>query len=220
MRLLLVPHAETEWNALGRFQGHFDTSLNERGRRQAHLLQQQMAEEPLKAIVASDLRRALETAEILAQPRGLGVQAEPRLRELHFGEWEGLTYGEVQERTPNTLADWENDPLRASPPGGERLTSLVQRLQDFLHDLTGHVPPSPLVSEGPGVRGESSAILLVAHRGSLRVLLCLLLDRPVERHWEFRLDLASLSEVEIVAGRAVLLRLNETPLGCEVRHGR
>jgi alpha-ribazole phosphatase len=206
MRFLLAPHGETEWNAQGRFQGHGDPPLNERGRRQAHFLQQRLADESLQAILASDLRRALETADILAAPHGLRVQAEPRLRELHFGDWEGLTYAEIQQTAGNALANWENDPLQARPPNGENLTGLAQRLQAFLADLGVHAP--------------ESTILLVAHRGSLRVLLCLLLGRPVERHWEYRLDLASVSEVKLVAGRAELIRLNETPLACEVGHGR
>ena len=204
MRLLLVSHAETEWNTLGRFQGHADVPLNKRGRQQAHRLQQRLAEETLQAIVTSDLRRAWETAAILASPHGVCVQAEPRLRELHFGAWEGLTYAEIRERAASSLAAWENDPLQASPPGGERLICVAQRLQAFLSDMLANAPGSP--------------ILLVAHRGSLRVLLCLLLGRPVETHWEFRLDLASLSEVEIVGDKVRLVRLNETPLGCEVTH--
>ncbi len=206
MRLLLVPHAETDWNAQGRFQGHADVSLNERGRRQAFLLQQRLADEPLQAIVASDLRRALETAEILAAPHGLHVKAERRLRELHFGDWDGLTYAEIQESAADALAEWQNDPLQASPPGGERLADLAQRLREFLHGLSDHA--------------TESTILLVAHRGSLRVLLCLLLDRPVESHWEFRLDPASLSEVKTAAGLAELVRLNEISFACEVGNGR
>jgi alpha-ribazole phosphatase len=198
MRLLLVPHAETEWNVLGRFQGHADVPLNNRGRQQAQRLQQGLAEETFDAIVASDLCRAWETAQILALPHGLKVQAESRLRELHFGDWEGLTYAEVRERDLDALLDWEKDPLRTCPPGGERLTSMAQRVQDFLRELTA---------------AKSSAILLVAHRGSLRVLLCMLLGRAVERHWEFRLDLASLSELEIVGGKAALVRLNEVAHG-------
>jgi broad specificity phosphatase PhoE len=204
MRLLLAPHAETDWNAKDRFQGHTDTSLSERGRWQAQILQEHLAEEPLQAIVASDLRRALETAEILALPHGLCVQAESRLRELHFGDWEGRTYAEVQASAADALADWQNDPLTASPPNGERLIDLQHRLQGFLRDLTDVAP--------------TATVLLVAHRGSLRVLLCLLLARPVEKHWDFRLDPASVSEVTIVGGRTELVRLNEIPLESEVAH--
>jgi alpha-ribazole phosphatase len=195
MRLVLVAHAETEWSALGRFQGNTDIPLNERGRRQAFLLQQHLAGKTFQTILASDLRRARETAEILALPGSISVRSDSRLRELHFGDWEGLTHAEIQERYPDALAAWRENPLQVSPPGGERLTDLVRRLQHFLDDLWGH--------------SQQGTILLASHRGALRALLCLLLGLPVERHWEFHLEVASLSEVAIVADKAKLVRFNE-----------
>jgi alpha-ribazole phosphatase len=196
MRLLLVAHAETDWSAQGLFQGHTDIPLNDRGRRQALRLQQHLLQEPFQAVLASDLLRAKETADILARPHGICVQRDARLRELHFGEWEGLTYAEIQERHPNALTSWQETPLLASPPNGECLPDLARRLQDFLGDLSDYP--------------RDGTILLVAHRGALRALLCLLVGLPVERHWDFRLEVASLSEVEIVAGKARIVRLNET----------
>jgi alpha-ribazole phosphatase len=195
MRLLLVSHAQTEWTDQSIFQGHTDIPLNERGRRQAHILQNHLAQEKLQAIVASDLRRATETATILALPHGMSVVTDPRLREMNFGEWEGLTYADIQQRFPTALAAWRESPLRMGPPQGEHLGDVERRLQGFVRDLV--------------CRSQESTILLVAHRGSLRTLLCILLGLPVERHWEFRLEVASLSEVRIVAGTATLMRINE-----------
>jgi alpha-ribazole phosphatase len=194
MRLLLVTHAETDWNAQGRFQGHAAAPLNERGRAQAAWLRERLANEALQAIIASDLPRAWQTAEIITAAHDLRIETEPRLRELHFGEWEGLTYAEVRDRQAQALADWHNVSLPASPPGGETLASLAQRLQAFLHDLREH-------------REES--VLLVAHRGCLRVLLCLLLGVDVQKHWEFRLGIASLSELMLATEKAEVVRLNE-----------
>jgi alpha-ribazole phosphatase len=193
MRLLLATHAETDWTAAGRFQGHTDVPLNERGRTQAAGMQRRLAHVTLDAIISSDLGRAWQTAEILAVGHGMPVVRDARLRELHFGAWEGLTYAEVQQTDPAALAAWQEN-ARAALPGGESMAELVQRLQAFLRDLAGR---------------PETTILLVAHRGALRVLLCLLLDVPVERHWEFRLDVASLSEVAWLDGTATLVRLNE-----------
>jgi alpha-ribazole phosphatase len=195
MRLLLVSHAQTEWTVQGLFQGHTDIPLNECGRRQARILRDHLAREKFQVIMASDLRRARETAEILAVPHAMRVVTDPRLREMHFGEWEGLTYVEIQQKHPADLAAWQENPLQTSPPRGEHLRDLERRLQSFARDLGGH--------------SQESTILLVAHRGSLRVLLCLLQGMPVERHWEFRLEVASLSELRIIAGKAVLVRINE-----------
>lgn len=194
MRLLIATHAETDWTVVARFQGHTDVPLNDRGRRQAADMQRRLAGEPADAIVASDLNRAWQTAEILAVPHGLPVAADPRLREMHFGAWEGLTYAQVQETDGPALAAWQANPLTASPPSGEGLAEVVQRLQAFLGDL----------AERP-----EATFLLVGHRGSMRVLLCLLLGVPVEWHWDFCLDVASLSELEWQGGVASMVRLNE-----------
>jgi len=89
--LLLVRHGETDWNADGRLQGHTDRPLSDFGRRQARQLAEELAEEKLDAIYASDLSRASETAEIVGVRLGLGVVIDPGLREKDWGTWEGLT---------------------------------------------------------------------------------------------------------------------------------
>ena len=89
--LLLVRHGETDWNAEGRLQGHTDRPLNDYGRRQARTLAEQLAAEQVDAIYASDLARARETAEIVAERLGLPVAVDPDLREKDWGTWEGLT---------------------------------------------------------------------------------------------------------------------------------
>lgn len=185
IRLLLVPHAETAWNAQGRYQGHTDVPLNERGRHQAERLARRFAEEHFEVVYASDLRRARDTAVALVGSRGSSPRVEPRLRELYFGDWEGLTYAEVQHLN------------HESPPGGETLAELAARLRSFLDDL------------GSKHQEGEQTILLVAHRGSLRVLLCLALGLPPAAHWQFRLDPASLSELEWYGETAVLTRLND-----------
>jgi 2,3-bisphosphoglycerate-dependent phosphoglycerate mutase len=89
--LLLVRHGETDWNADGRLQGHTDRPLSAFGRRQARQLAEELADESLEAIYASDLARARETAEIVGERLGLPVVLEPDLREKDWGTWEGLT---------------------------------------------------------------------------------------------------------------------------------
>ena len=96
LRLILVRHGETEWNAQRRYQGHSDVPLSALGRRQAARAAERLAALKIDAVYTSDLGRALETAEIIAEQRGLEVCAEPRLRELNFGVFEGLTFDEAQ----------------------------------------------------------------------------------------------------------------------------
>ena len=92
--LLLVRHGETDWNRDGRWQGQSDTPLNELGRRQARELAEQL--DGVDVVYSSDLARARETAEILAERAGVEVRLDPRLRERGFGAWEGLTLAEIE----------------------------------------------------------------------------------------------------------------------------
>jgi 2,3-bisphosphoglycerate-dependent phosphoglycerate mutase len=89
--LLLVRHGETDWNAVGRLQGHTDRPLSDFGRRQAEQLATELEGEELEAIYSSDLARARETAEVVGERLGLPVVLDPDLREKDWGTWEGLT---------------------------------------------------------------------------------------------------------------------------------
>jgi broad specificity phosphatase PhoE len=208
MRWLLVTHAETDWVVQRRYQGYTDVPLNEHGRRQALSLARRLARERIAAVYASDLSRARDTALVIARPHDLTVRAEPRLRELHFGDWEGLTFEEIRMSRAPELSAWEADCLHGRPSEGETLVSLTTRLRTFLAEICRDHQEA----------GET--VLLVAHRGSLRVLLCLALGFAVEMNWRFRLVPASLSELELGGEGAVLTRLNETHHLGEVEHAR
>lgn len=158
-RLLLVRHGETAFNAEKRFQGHVDAPLHENGRRQAAALQKRLTDEPIEATIANDLRRATETAEIIMAGGGMEVTVDGRWRELNFGSWEGMTYPEIQPKFPQQLAAWEADSVCVTPPNGETLQQLAERVQVALADLRQAYPPEP--------------VLLVAHGGVLQTLLCL-----------------------------------------------
>ena len=98
MRMLLVRHAETDWNRERRFQGGRDVPLSATGREQAESAARLLAATPLAAVWSSPLARARDTAAIIAAPHGLEVQETAAFREMGFGEWEGLTHDEVRER--------------------------------------------------------------------------------------------------------------------------
>jgi len=99
--LLLARHGETDWNRDGVWQGWADPPLNETGREQARQLAEQLRETPFDAVYASDLRRARETAEIVAAPHGVPVVADPGLREIDVGSWSGLTRAQIAQRFPD-----------------------------------------------------------------------------------------------------------------------
>ena len=104
--ILLARHGETDWNRELRFQGHADPPLNEVGREQAAELSTALAQEALAAIYSSPLRRALETAEVVAAPHRLAPVKVPALREVDVGSWQGLTRAEIENRFPDQYARW------------------------------------------------------------------------------------------------------------------
>jgi len=137
-RMLLVRHGQSEWNALGRWQGQADPPLSTLGREQAHQAVGRLGTVDL--IVASDLDRALTTAVILAEGLGVGpVLVEPRLRERSAGEWSGLTRADIDEQWPGYLAEHRR------PPGFEPDEVLNERVGAALDDLAGSHPDAEIV---------------------------------------------------------------------------
>lgn len=199
-RLLIVRHGQTDWNISGRFQGQTDIPLNATGHKQAHSLARRLAAEPLAAIYASDLQRAWLTADTIHQalPRDgrCPLIAEPRLREMCFGEWEGLTYNEIQERCPGLLRRWESDLEHISPPAGETLLDMAARVQSAYQVILAAHP------------GRS--VLLVAHGGPLQTLIAQALGMPPGRFWQIHLSNASLSELNVYSEGAIINQLNST----------
>jgi alpha-ribazole phosphatase len=194
MNLLLIRHGQTNWNLEQRFQGQSDIPLNETGRKQAHALADRLSAKQFDAVYSSDLQRATETANIITQMSG--CKPDLRLREVHFGDWEGLTYDEIKAKHPDTLADWEADIFKNAPPHGETLEGLSVRVQSMLDELRE--------------KHEDQNILIVAHGGVLQTLICLALKLPPTMYWQFHLSTASLSEVAFYPAGAILNSLNDT----------
>lgn len=178
-RLLLVRHGETTWNANHRYQGQMDIPLSDVGRWQAVAIAKRLMPESIDAVYASDLTRAYETAQIIAAPHRLGVQPEPRLREMSFGEWEGLPYAQMAKRFPDQVTWWNADRLTHAPPGGETLTQLAARVQAVLDDVTRD--------------HADQTVLLVSHMSPLKVAICLLLGKSPRDLWQFGMDNTALS---------------------------
>lgn len=118
--ILLIRHGETSWNVARRLQGHIDVALNEEGLRQAAALGLALRHEKLDAIISSDLQRALQTAEAVAQWQSAPVQREPDLRERCYGAFEGLTHREISERYPDAYTSWQARAIDAALPDGAR----------------------------------------------------------------------------------------------------
>jgi broad specificity phosphatase PhoE len=185
--ILLVRHGETDWNRDRRIQGQSDPPLNDLGRDQARALARKLAGDEIEAVYASDLRRARETAEILAAELGLPVAVDPELRELDFGHWEGHTVEELEANFPEAFARWTQGG-EVAWDGGETHTAMAERVRNAVRRLA---------SAHAGGR-----ILLVAHGGPVRVLLMDAegLDYPAARREFRRIANCDMSEIAVENG--------------------
>jgi alpha-ribazole phosphatase len=196
LHLLLVRHGETEWNKQRRYQGQADIPLSSLGMQQAALVAERLAKEEIDAIYASDLKRAWQTAMLIAEQKSLSLYPEPRLREMNFGVLEGLTWDEAEKKYPKMLKAWLKD-YNQPPEGGEAMDVFSARVLSLRDDLLK--------------KHNDQKILLVAHGGSLSELLRLTIDVPPERRWAFSMDNASISELLLGDDDYPLLKqLNDT----------
>jgi broad specificity phosphatase PhoE/ribonuclease HI len=195
--LLLLRHGQTALSVERRFSGHGDPPLTEVGVAQATALAARVARlrpAPV-AVITSPLRRAYDTASAVAQALRLNVVVDERLRETDFGEWEGLTFGEIQERAPAALRSWLADPS-VPAPGGESFDAVTTRVRRARDALLAAYP------------GET--VIVVSHVTPVKVLLRLALDAPAVLY-RLHLDLASISQAEWYPdGNAVVRRVNDT----------
>ena len=195
-RLLLARHGNTTGNSAERFWGQTDVELSEAGVRQAEQLGNRLAGEKIDAIYSGRLRRASATAGIIASHHQMEVITCPELLEINFGEIEGLSFREIGQRYPELVRAWATRDMSFRYPGGEGISELDRRVTKFYKRLQKHAP------------GET--VLVVAHSGVLRLLICHLLQIDIW-HWrQLYIDLASLSTVETHLQGATLLSLNDT----------
>ena len=188
LTLVLTRHGLTERSVPEQHLGQrIDISINDAGRRQAGALARRLAPVHFDRVITSPLFRARETAELLVP--GTAPEADPRLREMDYGDWEGLTYAEIDASDGEFRRDWELAPDRLACPAGESGNQVAERVRAFLVDLldeqrrwlakaafraaTSRAVPSGAAR--PAATPERR-ILTVAHSSTNRVLLCVALD--------------------------------------------
>jgi broad specificity phosphatase PhoE len=160
--------------------GTIDVPLAPRGRDEAEALSRRLTGVRIDRIISSPMIRALETAGIIAA--GRPIETDERLREMHYGRWEGMTFEEIPSRDPELRARWERDPAETHTPGGESGEEVASRVLSFLMDLietegisgsmaADAVPPHPATGD--------DNVLVVAHGALNRILMCLAMGAPI-----------------------------------------
>ena len=194
LRLLLLRHGETAWNRERRHQGQTDTPLSAEGLVQAEAAARELKEHTFAAVYASPLRRARDTAAVIAAVQGLEVETDPAFQELGFGRWEGLTLDEARTRDAALYEGWINTPHLVSPPEGESLVQARERVLAGLERLrAGH---------------QDETVCLVTHAVPVRILILEALGLGLDRIWSLHSAPTGISELEFRDDWTALHRMN------------
>jgi broad specificity phosphatase PhoE len=172
--IAFVRHGQTAVNREGRLQGRLDAPLTDVGAEQAAALGRAFADAPVARVVASPLRRALDTAAAIAAPHGLSVDADARLIELDYGEWDGVALTDVK---PAEWAAWRVDP-KFAPPGGERLVDVTERIAEFLGSIT-----------------TDDLVVAVSHVSPIKAAVCCALGVDESATWRMQLGLGTVTRI-------------------------
>ena len=196
MRLILVRHGQTEWNAGGRYQGQSNVALSDTGRKQARFLAERFPVRQLDAIYTSDLDRAKETAECVGKRLGLTVCPEKAFRELSFGDWEGLTYQEISSRWPEEAEKLFTAPDELVIPHGETFRDLQKRALDKIYSLyEKHI---------------DQTVAVFAHGAINKTILAGLLHIPLHYLWSLRQDNTAVNILRLDDGYVMVELINST----------
>ena len=198
VRLVLIRHGQTEWNKSGRYQGQSDVKLSEEGLAQARCLAEHFPVAHLDAVYASDLSRAMMTAEIVAEKFNLEVRPEPAFRELSFGDWEGLTYAQIVSGWPEAMAHFLTRPDIMVIPGGETFPQVQARSMKRLRKIVAEHEP------------HDHTVGIFAHGAVLRTMLTGILQMPLSMVWSLSQYNTAVNMVRFDDGRPTVEILNST----------
>ena len=217
LTVYLLRHGKTVREEPWRFLGQRDAPLSDAGREQMRCWREELSGLDFAGAWCSDLARCRESAGLVLAGRGLEVRPVAGLREISLGEWDGLSVDEVRQRYPGLYEARGADIAGFRPPGGECFAGLSERTRRAFEDILREAALlQPRLAEGPREAqpgaGEAN-ILLVAHAGVNRALICGLLGIPLERLFSLGQDHGCLNVLRFGDGRPVLLSLNRRACG-------
>jgi broad specificity phosphatase PhoE len=193
--LILARHGETVWNVEKVYRGRTDVNLDEVGIKQAELLGKHLSNWELETIYSSPLRRAIDTANIIARYQKISVHTAGGLIDFDYGEWQSLPEQRAKRLYPTLHNEWHNNPHKVRMPGGESLEDVKKRVIKVVNAV---------LSEYRG------SIVLVSHRVVNKVLICSLLGLDNSYFWNIKQDVGGITIFNYVDGRFVLTRHNDT----------
>ena len=195
LRLYFMRHGETVWNTERRYQGMTDIELSEEGLRQAECAAKRFKNIKIDKIYASPLKRAMKTAEKIAEEKGLEIISEDDFREIHFGEWEGKTVPELTEKYGESYTNFIREPHQYGFPGEGSVENVINRIKPGIDRL---------------IAEEKGNVLIVSHGGIIRLMIMYIMGLDSSWFTKMWINNTGVSIVEIKNDRRLLLTLNDS----------
>lgn len=197
-KIFIVRHGQTSGNRARKYFGITDIELNEEGIIQAGLISKRLERENICRIYSSNLKRAFKTAEIIAKPHKINVESKKDLMEINFGDWEGLSFQEIQKSYPHEFSKWQNNIMDFTIPHGESVLELKKRVETAFSEILNSA--------------KENNVAIVTHGGPIRVILSKILSPNAleTTFWKIKQDNASLNIIENMDNTQIISLVNDT----------
>ncbi|MFH1904641.1 MAG: alpha-ribazole phosphatase [bacterium] len=197
-KIFIVRHGQTSGNSTLKYFGITDVELNEEGINQAGLASKRLEKENICRIYSSSLKRAFKTAEIIAKPHRISVELKEDLREINFGNWEGLGFQEIQKSFPQEFSEWQNNIMGFTMPQGESILELKRRVETAFNEILNSA--------------RENNVVIVTHGGPIRIILSKILSlNALETvFWKIKQDNAALNIIENTDNTQIISLINDT----------
>ncbi|HEB12513.1 MAG TPA: GNAT family N-acetyltransferase [Actinobacteria bacterium] len=202
LNVILVRHAETIWNEQMRYIGRTDLDLSKLGQKNIRLLARHLNDVPIREIFSSNMKRAIQTAQVVAANYGLSVDRRPLLNEIDFGVWEGLTYDEIVRRYPRLAEEWSTNPYSVNIPEGEPWSVFTKRVLSGWNEIIEML----VVAQAD----DAKTVLIVTHAGCIKIILAQYLGISKEKAWRIYQDKGALNHLTVKGQEVKIQRINDT----------
>ena len=197
-KIFIVRHGQTSGNRALKYFGITDIELNENGINQAVLVSKRLKKESISRIYSSSLKRAFKTAKIIAKPHRISVELKEDLKEINFGDWEGLSFQEIQKSYPHEFSKWQNNIMNFTTPHGESILELKRRVETAFKEILNSA--------------RENNVVIVTHGGPIRIILSKILSpNALETvFWKIKQDNAALNIIENTDNTQIISLINGT----------
>ena len=196
VKLILVRHALTVDNQKSRLSGHIDSSISEEGKEQIDKITNYLKDFDIDKIYTTTSSRTKDTVKKLSELKSIEIIEKESLKEISFGDFEGLTFDEIKDKYPKEFQDMIEKGYEYKYPNGESLIDSYNRVCIELDNIISN--------------NDDRTILICSHGGTIRNIITYLISNSYKDHWNFKIDNGSVTILEVQDGFTVITAMNNT----------